>query len=105
MTEAQERNLVRFVIGYSRVFDEMYQEYIAYCDQVNAPVETKAVFGAVVRKQGFRIVMIAERAYVVGAVRKGEMPKEPSLYMNDVPPVPMEEFIAWLNEHAWTVEL
>jgi len=101
MNEAQERNLIRWVVGNSFPLDEMYQEYAEYCKAESAKQESKEHFARVILGESFPIVVIEGKAYVFGALRKGETRQKPELYARGQSPVEAEEFMKWMEDHAW----
>lgn len=104
MNEAQERNLVRFVVGNSIPLDDMFGEYLAFCQEHGYPDVTKDYFALNILRKPFRIIVIEGQAYVFGAIHKGEFRHKASVYVKDTPPVEKAEWDQWIAEHTWKPE-
>ncbi len=102
MTEAQERNLIRFVIANSFPLDDMYAEYTQFCREENHRIESKEHFARTVLGESFPIIIIEGKAFVFGAMRKGDTRQKAVPYAKDAPPVEPEEYAGWMKAHAWT---
>lgn len=105
MTEAQERNLIRFVIGNSTPLDEMYEGYIVFCREKRLPSEVKDLFTQTIIEGGYSVVVIEGKGYVFGALEAGKTRLKPTVYARNTPAVEQEEFQQWMDEHAWKPEL
>ena len=104
MNEAQERNLIRFVIGNSFPLDQMHEEYLVFCAENGLKEECKDRFALTILREGYRIVVIEKKAFVFGALRRGDTRQKSSVYVKGTPPVEKAEWNRWMEEHAWEPE-
>lgn len=105
MNEAQERNLIRFVIGNSTPLDEMYAGYLVFCKEKGLPAEVIENFTLTIIEGGYRVVTIEGKSYVFGALEAGKTREKPTPYIKNTPPVEKEEWNQWMNDHGWEPKL
>lgn len=104
MNEAQERNVVRFIIGNSIPLDEMFSRYQKFCREKGLHDKPKDQFAKTILQDGYQIITIEGRPYVFGILFKGDTRPKPSVYVQDVEPASKEDFDRWMEEHTWKPE-
>ena len=102
MNEADERNIIQYVMQNSKPMDALYGSYRRYCKEMGLKLESEEHLERTLKSQGSQILTIDGKKYVYGVMFKGEKPTKKNPPYFNRPPVDEEVFCEWLANHGWT---